>query len=137
MSTFRQIEMSAFGNKVFITKEVATIQEFICMSIKELNCLEVISQLECDNINQQEAADFFSLKTRQVRRLLNKYRLYGPIGLISQKRGGPGNHKLKGSFKKLVLALINKHLKTPTNPTFAHEKILEVYKLKVSVGVVR
>lgn len=136
MSAFRQIEMSAFGNKVFITKEVKTMKECISMSIKELDRLEIISQLECDNITQQQAADYLNLTTRQVRRLLNNYKSQGAIGLISQKRGAPGNHKLKESLKKLVLELIKKHY-APTNPTFAHEKILEVHKLKISLGVVR
>ncbi len=56
--------MSTFGNKVFITKEVKTMKERISMSIKELDRLEVISQLECNKITQQQAADYLNLTSR-------------------------------------------------------------------------
>ncbi|MEI8301125.1 MAG: helix-turn-helix domain-containing protein [Chlamydiota bacterium] len=101
------------------------MKDCISIIIKELDRLEIISQLECDNTTQQQAADYLNLTTRQVRRLLNNYKSQGDMGLIPQKRGVPGNHKLKESFKKLVLELIQKHY-APTNPTFAHKKIVVI-----------
>ncbi|MEI8301416.1 MAG: hypothetical protein WCG10_07425 [Chlamydiota bacterium] len=59
------------------------MKECISMIIKELDRLENISQLECDNITQQQAADYLSLTNRQVRRILNNYKSQGAMGLIS------------------------------------------------------
>ena len=106
------------------------------MSIKELDRAEVISQLDHNTITQLEAANILGLTDRQVRRLQKKYRLQGALGLISKKRGGLGNHKLKQSLKGLVLGLIQERY-LPCNPTFAYEKINEIHHLEISLGSVR
>lgn len=106
------------------------------MNIKELDRMEVVSQLHQGMITQLEAANILGLTDRQIRRLLKSYRQQGAIGLISKKRGLPGNHKLKQSLKDLVLGLV-KTLYSPCNPTFAHEKIVEIHQLRISVGSVR
>jgi len=112
------------------------MEDCISMSIKELNYLEIISSVDKKSLTQTQAAESLSLTNRQIRRLLKRYRIQGPIGLISKKRGATGNHRLKTSLKELVLSLINTHYH-PTNPTFAFEKLTEVHKLKISLSSVR
>jgi hypothetical protein len=76
------------------------------------------------------------ISVRQVRRLLKIYNLRGPLGLLSKKRGQPSNHQLPHSIKELVLSLIKENY-PDFGPTFAHEKILELHKIPISVWSVR
>jgi transposase len=112
------------------------MEEHISMTIKELDRLEVISTLNRGEISQAEASETLGITIRQVRRLLKKYRSKGAVGLISKKKGAPGNHRLSEALKELSLDLI-RTLYMPTNPTFAHEKLTEVHNLKISLSSVR
>ena len=85
------------------------MEDCISMSIKELNYLEIIASVDKKSLTQTQAADSLSLTSRQIRRLLKRYRNQVPIGLISKKRGVTGNHRLKTSLKELVLSLIKNH----------------------------
>ncbi|HEY5235303.1 MAG TPA: ISNCY family transposase [Rhabdochlamydiaceae bacterium] len=106
------------------------------MSNEELKRTSVFSKLQAKALTQQEAADDLGITTRQVRRLFKDYKKHGAIALVSKKRGRPSNHQLLGGVKELVLAIIQD--KYPDfGPTLAHEKIVEVHKIKISVWSVR
>lgn len=108
----------------------------ISMSTKELKKVEVIGKLAQKAINQEQAANVLCITDRQVRRLLKKYQEHGAVGLISKKRGQPSNHKLPDSTTETALALIREFYHD-FGPTLAHEKILEVHGVEVSIGSVR
>ena len=112
------------------------MERTILMSIEEIKRTSVFSKLQAKALSQQEAADDLGITTRQVRRLFKAYKKHGAIALVSKKRGRSSNHQLLGGVKELVLAIIQE--KYPDfGPTLAHEKIVEVHKIKISVWSVR
>jgi transposase len=112
------------------------MERTISMSTEEIKRTTVFSKLQARALTQQQAADDLDLSTRQVRRLFKAYKKHGAIALVSKKRGRPSNHQFPRGVKELALAIIQE--KYPDfGPTLAHEKIVEVHKIKISIGSVR
>lgn len=106
------------------------------MSTEEIKRTSVFSKLQAKALTQQQAAEDLDLTTRQVRRLFKEYKKHGAIALVSKKRGLPSNHQLGNGVKEFVLAIIQE--KYPDfGPTLAHEKIMEVHNIKISIWSVR
>ena len=59
-----------------MTKEVLT------MSRKELDRLEVVQRVVSKRLRQKEAAWQLALGTRQIKRLVRRYRKQGPAGPV-------------------------------------------------------
>lgn len=108
----------------------------IIMSKQEISRLEVIARLRDKSLKQSEAAAILGLSTRQIKRLWSLYLLDGAKGLISKKRGARSNHQLSEVLKKEALSLILSKY-ADFGPTLAHEKLIEVEGLKLSIGSVR
>lgn len=66
----------------------------ITMSMREVDRLKVIQAVADGNLRPRHAAERLGLTTRQVERLLNRYRAEGAAGLVSRHRGQPSNHQL-------------------------------------------
>jgi transposase len=112
------------------------MERIVPMSTEEINRTAIFSKLQAKTLTQQQAADDLGLTTRQIRRLFKEYRKRGAIALVSKKRGLPSNHQLPSGVKELVLAIVQE--KYPDfGPTLAHEKIVELHDIKISVGSVR
>ena len=111
--------------------------DILIMSKKELTRLEIIQQLQKRELRQNKAAEMLNLSTRQIKRLLARYRTNGFDGLTSKKRGKPSNHQLPGPLKQIVKDLIRQ--KYPDfGPTLAWEKLREIDHLEnVSLSSVR
>ncbi len=110
--------------------------ELLQMSTKEISRLEVMQKLLEKRMSQKEAGTILHLSTRQIKRLLRKYKKQGAVGLTSKHRGRKSNHQLSEEVKKKSLDL----LKTKCQgfgPTLAHEKLVEKDKLQLSVESVR
>ena len=58
------------------------------------------------NLKPAQAAKRLGLTTRQLQRLVNRYREDGAPGLVSRKRGRTGNRQLAPGLANDVLALI-------------------------------
>ena len=108
----------------------------LTMSHKELHRVEIIQKLVEKRFTETEVADRLDLCIRQVRRLKRAYIDHGPEGLITQKRGSPGNRRHPESIKALSLALIKTHY-SDFRPTFAAEKLLENHGITVSRETLR
>ena len=63
--------------------------------MRELDRLKCIQGLIDKQIKQKAVAERLGLTVRQVRRLVERYELEGPRGLISRLRDRPGNRRLK------------------------------------------
>jgi hypothetical protein len=57
----------------------------ITMSMREINRLKIIQAIVDGNLKPIRAAERLQITTRQVRRLVNRYRAEGTIGLVSKK----------------------------------------------------
>ncbi len=66
----------------------------VTMSMRELDRLKVIQAVVGGELRAGLAAERLSMSTRQIRRLAERYRLGGPVGLISRLRNRPCNRRL-------------------------------------------
>jgi len=112
------------------------METFLSMSTKELSRLEVMQRLSKKQMNQKEAGEILHLSTRQIKRLLKRYKKQGAAGMISKHRGRPAANRLSESMKKRTLDLLKTKYRG-FGPTLAHEKLVEKEKLTLSVESVR
>ncbi|MGC6890572.1 helix-turn-helix domain-containing protein [Pseudomonas aeruginosa] len=67
---------------------------WVTMSMRELDRLKVIEAIIEGRLKPAAAAQRLRLTTRQVHRLVLRYREDGPAGLTSRRRGQPSNRQL-------------------------------------------
>ncbi len=106
------------------------------MSAKELSRLEVMQRLTQERMSQKEAGKILGLSTRQIKRLLKRYRQRGAAGLVSKHRGRKANNRLSEDVKRKALNLLKTKYQG-FGPTLVHEKLVEKDKLKISDESVR
>lgn len=98
------------------------MEQTITMSRKEVERIPVLDKLINREILQKDAAKMLNLSTRQVRRVLIRYRTDGVAGLVHKGRGRESNRAVEQSEKDRAIELIQKHY-SDFGPTFAHEKL--------------
>ena len=108
----------------------------ITMTHKELSRFEVIKKTHEKQLKVMEAAEILGLSKRQTLRWSKRLKYEGPDGMISKKRGAPGNHKLSNELKKKALHLIEAKYHD-FGPTLAHEYLAEQEGLALSVSTIR
>jgi hypothetical protein len=79
---------------------------WVNISMRELDRLKCIQGLIDKQIKQKAVAERLGLTVRQVRRLVERYELEGPRGLISKLRDRPGNRRLKPERAEEAFAII-------------------------------
>jgi hypothetical protein len=99
-------------------------KDVLMMSRKEIKRYQVIRKVLDKQIKQREAAEYFGLSPRQVRRIVKRVKGQGEQGVIHGLRGKEGNRKTDSSFKRKVLELYQKNY-WDFGPTLATEKLLE------------
>ena len=110
--------------------------DLLTMSKEELSRLEVMEQLQEKRIRQRSAAQVLGVSVRQVKRLLCAYRREGASGLVSKQRGKPSHHQLEQEMLRAILDRL-KGSYAGFGPTLAHEKLVELDGIQVSLGSVR
>lgn len=108
----------------------------VTMSPKELERLALMRRIAERRTTQRLAAEQLGLTVRQVERLFAAYKARGAEGLISRKRGAPSNRRLLPELRELALKLVRGQY-ADFGPTLAHEKLLEVHGIPVSVTTIR
>jgi transposase len=108
----------------------------LTMSAKELDRLEIIRRVLERRLTQRTAAERLGLGLRQVERLCRAFRMDGPRGLVSRKRGRRSNHKLSEALRKRALDLV-RGCYADFGPTLACEKLTEQHGLDVSRETLR
>ncbi len=78
----------------------------VSISMRELDRLKCIQGLIDKQLKQKAVAERLGLTVRQVRRLVERYELEGPRGLISKLRDRPGNRRLKPDRAEEAFAII-------------------------------
>jgi len=106
------------------------------LTIKEVNRCETLKMADEKRITQRQGAKRLNITERHFRRLLQRYRLHGPEGIISGHRGKPSNNRMKQDKREQILERINDEY-TDFGPTLASEKLWERNGLKVSKETVR
>jgi transposase len=110
--------------------------EMITMSMREIDRLKSVQAVLEGNLKPMVAAARLGLTTRQVQRLVNRYRTEGVLGLVSRKRGRAGNHQLAPQLANSVLTIIRERY-ADFGPTLACEKLRELHGITVGKETVR
>ena len=108
----------------------------ITMPMTELDRLKVLQAVCERRLKPSQAADRLALCVRQVERLVQRYQAAGVAGLVSGKRGRPGNHQLSDGVARRALAIIRERY-ADFGPTLACEKLRERHGIGLSVETVR
>jgi transposase len=110
--------------------------ETIVMSLKEIERLGILQQLDAGIIKQKHAAVMLDISTRQVRNLIKKFREDGAQSLVSKHRDKKSNRTYSQSMKDNVLTIIKAHY-ADFRPTLASEYLLERHQIKIGKETVR
>lgn len=110
--------------------------EMITMSMREIDRLKTIQAVVDGNLKPMMAAARLDLTTRQIQRLVNRYRTEGVAGLTSRQRGHTGNRQLAPGLANGILAIIRERY-ADFGPTLACEKLLEIHGIVVGKETVR
>lgn len=112
------------------------MKEIISMSVKETERITVMEDLLTRRIKQKHAARQLGISTRQVRRILKRYRREQTKGLIHKGRGRTGNRALPGEERERIVSLIRKRY-SDFGPTFALEKLTQHHGIRRSDETIR
>lgn len=110
--------------------------EYLTMSVRELNRAELIRRIHERRLTQCKAAEMLGLSLRQLQRIYRAYKAEGPAGLLSKKRGRASNRKLSAEQRTTAMELVHGRY-ADFGPTLAHEKLLEVHGVAISVETLR
>jgi hypothetical protein len=110
--------------------------DIFMMSRKEIKRYQVIRKVIDKQIKQKEAAEYFRLSARQVRRIIGRIKVEGEAGVVHKLRGKEGNRKTGVIFKRKVLELYKKNY-WDFGPLLASEKLLERDGIKVNDETLR
>jgi len=107
----------------------------VVMSRREIERAHVMRAVQERRLTQKQAASQLALSVRQVERLYARYKRDGPTGLVSRRRG-QRNHVLPDGLREEALSIVRTRY-SDFGPTLAHEKLLEVHGLRMSVETLR
>ena len=109
---------------------------WVLMSERELNRVEVLSQVSQGRISATNAANVLGLSRRQVHRLLKKFQTNGPAAIRHKARGRASNNRIDPAVREFAVTLVRENY-IDFGPTFATEKLQEDHGLKVSRETLR
>jgi transposase len=101
------------------------------MSERDLNRVEILSQVVQGRMTATNAANLLALSRRQVQRLLKSFRTNGPAAIRHKARGRPSNNRIDPAVRVLAVTLVQEQY-ADFGPTLATEKLAEDHGLKVS-----
>ena len=104
------------------------------MTCEEIRRVGIIQKVVGKALTGKEAGELLNLSTRQIKRLIRKYRDEGTSGIISKNIGG--HRVFSESFKAEVIHLIVTNY-SDFKPSFASEKLKEINGLEVSRETLR
>jgi transposase len=110
--------------------------DLIAMSPKEVHRLEVIQRLVTGSIRQRQAAAELGLSIRQVKRALRAYRQEGAPGLVSRRRGRPGNRRPDPAVPAKGVELVREFYRD-FGPTLASEMLTQRHDIRIDRETLR
>jgi len=111
------------------------MEKTITMSKKEAERIPTLDRLIRREVKQKDVAKVLNLSTRQVRRVLVRYRKEGIAGLVHKNRGRISNRAINQAEKDKAIDLIRKRYHD-FGPTFANEK-LQGHGITIGVDTLR
>ena len=111
-------------------------KDIIVMSVKELEKLKVITDVTEKRISQKIAGKRLNLSSRQIKRLVRRFRLEGAKGLTNKRRNAVSNRRLPEDLRLKVLELYRENYRDFA-PMFFCEKLSELHNIEISKETVR
>jgi len=111
-------------------------QATVTMSMRELDRLKVIQAVVGGELRAGLAAERLGMSARQVRRLAERYRMDGPVGLISRRRNRPSNRRLREDLENRIARILRDEY-PDFGPTLAMEKLAERHQIVLAKETVR
>lgn len=108
--------------------------EFFTMN--EVNRLKMIQDVIDRRLTTHLAAERLGISDRQCRRLLQRYREDGPLGMADRRRGKPSNYQLPEGLAEHAIQIIRERY-ADFGPTLACEKLAELHGVVLSKETVR
>jgi len=108
----------------------------VIMSERELNRIEVLSQVTRGVMTAVTAANVLGLSRRQVHRLLKTFQSDGAGAIRHKARGRRSNNRIDPAVREFAVTLVRENY-IDFGPTFAAEKLAEDHDLKVSRETLR
>lgn len=106
------------------------------MSERELNRIEVLSQVTQGRMTAVTAANVLGLSRRQVHRLLKTFQADGPAAIRHKARGRASNNRIDPAVRDFAVTLVRETY-IDFGPTLAAEKLEEDHGLKISRETLR
>jgi hypothetical protein len=106
----------------------------IRMSVKEAKRVGVIQRVIEKSIKQTKAGEILGVSARQIRRIAERYKVFGERGLIHRLRGKTSGRLSKNKAKILKIYEKRYH---DFGPLLASEKLFEIEKIKISDETLR
>ncbi len=108
----------------------------VTMTMQELDRLKCIQAVVDGELRPIRAAEKLGMTTRQIRRLAERYRREGPVGLISKRCNRPSNNRLDAGLEEQVLRILRESY-SDFGPTLAAEKLEARHRIVLSKETVR
>lgn len=96
----------------------------VVMSGRELNPIDVLSQVTQGATTAVTAAYVLELSRRQVHRLLKDFQTEGPAAIRHKARGCRSNNRIDPAVREFAVTLVRENY-IDFSPTFAAEKLEE------------
>jgi transposase len=109
---------------------------WVMMSKRDLQRIEVLTEVLAGRRTTESAAAVLGVSTRQVQRLLNRYRDGGGGALVHQARGRASNYQLSAGLREYTVELVRQNYRD-FGPTLAAEVLLERHGVEVSRETLR
>lgn len=109
---------------------------WVVMSERELNRIEILSQVSQGRMSAVAAANVLGLSRRQVHRLLKRLETEGAASIRHKARGRPSNRRIDPGLRDFAVSLVREQF-ADFGPTLAAEKLEELHGLKVSRETLR
>ena len=106
------------------------------MNQKELKRVGIIQRVAEKKLKQVRGAEVLRLSSRQIRRIVVRYRSEGDKGLVHRGRGQRSNRRHPDVLRQKVLKIFEKEYRD-FGPTLAQEKLEERQKIRVGRETLR
>jgi DNA-binding Lrp family transcriptional regulator len=113
------------------------MEERIYMSTKDLDRLEILTDVQERRLKQSKAAQILGISARQLRRALRRLKAEGAKGVISRKVGVKGNRHLSQVKKAFVVDFFRDPDHYDFGPTLTQEYLIAKGAPKISVTAIR
>ncbi len=109
---------------------------WVMMSERELNRIEILSQIDDGRLSVGAAANMLDLTERQIYRLLKTYRIDGASSIRHKARSQKSNNQIHAAKREYAMALVHENY-ADFGPTLAAEMLDERHAFKVSRETLR